>query len=378
MMRRAGEEDPRQSMSQSALDAANAYAAPQVAESGGDRLSLILGAAAMGMLAILVFNQLSGSRESASLDSLMQETRTELELARTQMAQAQQDAASARADADRARRAATANRQRPRPTPVTQARPSTERAQANLRAPALVVDNSRAGAAIPAAADGAEGAAAATVEGLTSSDIFAQRVTAGGQEPVRATVIDDPSRVAPQGTIIAGVLETAINSDLPGFARAVVSEDIRSLDNRTILIPRGSRLIGQYRSGLAIGESRAFVIWTRLLTPQGVSIELASPATDTLGRAGLPGKVDRHFFQRFGAAIVLSVIDAGSAVLLAENGADVVIGSSSQAQAIAAQSLSEQINIPPTVKVKQGKEIRIFLARDLYFPRIDPSQGLRP
>jgi type IV secretion system protein VirB10 len=191
-------------------------------------------------------------------------------------------------------------------------------------------------------------------------------------------MIEDMSRVVPQGTIVSGVLETAINSDLPGFARAIVSENIRSLDNRTVLIPRGSRLIGQYRSGLAIGESRAFVIWTRLLTPDGVSIELASPATDTLGRAGLDGKVNRHFFQRFGSAILLSVIDVGANALIYDNNSSIVIGSTSEAQAVAAQALSQQMNIPPTITVKQGTEIRIFLARDLYFPPVAEAGGLRP
>ena len=165
---------------------------------------------------------------------------------------------------------------------------------------------------------------------------------------------------------------------MPGFTRAIVSEDIRGLDNRSVLIPRGSRLIGQYRSGLAVGESRAFVIWTRLITPDGVSVELASPATDTLGRAGLPGKVNRHFFQRFGSAILLSVIDVGANALIYDNNSSIVIGSTSEAQAVAAQALSQQINIPPTIKVKQGTEIRIFLARDLYFPRLAKTQGLRP
>ena len=251
-------------------------------------------------------------------------------------------------------------------------------AQANLRSPALVVDNSRAGDGGGGEAGDPSGAVANAVSGLTASEAFAQRVGGAGPETVRATRIEDMSRVVPQGTIVSGVLETAINSDLPGFARAIVSENIRSLDNRTVLIPRGSRLIGQYRSGLAIGESRAFVIWTRLLTPEGVSIELASPATDTLGRAGLDGKVNRHFFQRFGSAILLSVIDVGANALIYDNNSSIVIGSTSEAQAVAAQALSQQMNIPPTITVKQGTEIRIFLARDLYFPSPAETGGLRP
>ncbi|MGQ4828530.1 TrbI/VirB10 family protein, partial [Enterococcus faecalis] len=79
------------------------------------------------------------------------------------------------------------------------------------------------------------------------------------------------------------------NSDLPGFVRAVVSRDVTGFDGNRVLIPAGSRLIGQYRSGLAAGQSRAFVIWTRMIRPDGVSVALGSPVTDTLGRAGLGG-----------------------------------------------------------------------------------------
>ncbi len=379
-MYRSGGHDPRQEMSDSALKEANAYAMPSVANDGGDRLGALVGFAALAMLGVFVFNQLSAGRQAASVEDMMSETRTQLTAAQSEAEAARREAAQARADARRAEARIAMNNtanQRQR----VNAEPDLTPSQSSLRSPALVIDNSR-----PREADadtaGAGASVAAAIEGLTASDVFANRVGSSGTETVRATRISDLSRTAPQGTIISGVLETAINSDLPGYARAVVSEDIRSLDNRTVLIPRGSRLIGQYRSGLAIGESRAFVIWSRLLTPDGISIELASPATDTLGRAGLPGKVNRHFFQRFGSAILLSVIDVGANALVYDNNSPIIIGSTSEAQAIAAQALSQQINIPPTVKVKQGTEIRIFLARDLYFPPLaggqGQDQGLRP
>ncbi|MBY0421704.1 MAG: type IV secretion system protein VirB10, partial [Parvularculaceae bacterium] len=186
------------------------------------------------------------------------------------------------------------------------------------------------------------------------------------------------SSVVLEGSMLKGVLETAINSDLPGYVRAVVSDNVRSFDGARVLIPRGSRLIGQYRSGLAIGESRAFVIWTRLVLPDGVSIRIGSPATDTLGRAGLSGRVDRHFLQRFGSAILLSVVGAGLdyAAMSAGDGANrVVVGSTSDAYAIAQAALQGNMNIPPTVKIDQGSPIRIFVARDLYFPDADPAAG---
>lgn len=376
-MYRDGNHDPRRDMSDSAFREAGAYATPRVAQDGGDRLSAIVGVAALAMLGVFVFNQLSAGRQTASVESMMDETRAQLAAAQADMEAARREAEQARAEARRAEARAAAGQNNAPRRPINAA-PETAPTQASLRSPALVIDNSSPRSTDMQTGEGTASALAASVDGLTASDVFANRIAASGAETVSATRISDPSRVAPQGTIIAGVLETAINSDLPGYARAIVSEDIRSLDNRNILIPRGSRLIGQYRSGLAIGESRAFVIWTRLLTPEGISIELASPATDTLGRAGLAGKVNRHFFQRFGSAILLSVIDVGASALVYDNNSAIVIGSTSEAQALAAQALSQQMNIPPTVKVKQGSEIRIFLARDLFFPDISEAQGLRP
>ncbi|MEX0646071.1 MAG: type IV secretion system protein VirB10 [Parvularculaceae bacterium] len=185
--------------------------------------------------------------------------------------------------------------------------------------------------------------------------------------------MEDLSSVVLEGAMIAGVLETAINSDLPGYVRAIVSDNVRSFDGTRVLIARGSRLVGQYRSGLAIGESRAFVIWTRLVLPDGVSVNLASPATDTLGRSGLSGKVDRHFVQRFGSAILLSVIGAGLDAAVDNSDNQVVIGSSSDAYSIAQAALQGNINIPPTIKIAQGSPVRIFVARDLYFPNAPKS-----
>ena len=109
--------------------------------------------------------------------------------------------------------------------------------------------------------------------------------------------MNNPAATVSQGTLIPAILETAINSDVPGYVRAVVSRDVMGFDGRRVLIPSGSRLIGQYRSGLAAGQSRAFIVWTRLTRPDGVTVSLGSPVTDPLGRAGLGGKVDSHLLK---------------------------------------------------------------------------------
>ena len=169
-----------------------------------------------------------------------------------------------------------------------------------------------------------------------------------------------------QGTIIPAVLETALNSDLPGYARALVSQDVRSFDGRHVLIPRGSRLIGEYKSALQTGQTRAFIIWTRVLRPDGLSVQLGSPVTDQLGQAGLAGKVDRHFMERYGSAMLLSVV-GGAASALGGGSNTLVIGTSTEATSAASVALQNQMKIPPTIRVPQGSPIQVFVARDLDF-----------
>jgi type IV secretory pathway VirB10-like protein len=235
------------------------------------------------------------------------------------------------------------------------------------RAPAVIVDLAAAPAATAAPlSNPALGSGQPTAGGGANEDDegFARRLGAESVGAARSSRIDRPDLTAPQGTIVPAVLETAISSDLPGFVRAVVSREVRAFDGRTVVIPRGSKLIGQYRSAVAAGQSRAFVVWTRLIRPDGVTIDLASPGADALGRGGLEGRTDQHFLQRFGAAILLSVISAGTS---RERGDTVVIGTAADAGRIAEIALQKQIDIPPTIKVAQGTPIRVFVARDLIF-----------
>lgn len=204
---------------------------------------------------------------------------------------------------------------------------------------------------------------------LSSNEAFLDRVSRVKPDTVGTDRLSSTDLVVPQGTVITGVLETAINSDLPGLVRAVVSRDVRGFDGTKVLIPRGSRLIGQYSNGVALGQSRAFVIWTRLLRSDGVSVQLGSAATDPLGTAGLSGKVNNHFLRRFGAATLLSVITSGLDFLVntAQRGGSVVVGSPTQATQLAGIALQREIDIPPTIKVAQGTPVRVFVAKDLDF-----------
>ncbi len=243
-----------------------------------------------------------------------------------------------------------------------------------LKAPALVVDFSPAGesgsaSAAPATGKNDTAKPADKANRLSGDEQFAERVGAAEPDQARATQLGDTARVVPQGAIVPAVLETALNSDLPGFARAVVSRDVRGFDGSSVLIPRGSRLIGQYKSGVAQGQSRAFVIWTRLIRPDGASIQIGSPAGDTLGRTGLQGSVDRHFIERFSNSVLLSVVDTGVASLFRRPNTQILIGSSQEATGLASSIVTPTV-IPPTIKVPQGSPVRVFVARDLDFSTV--------
>jgi type IV secretion system protein VirB10 len=186
-----------------------------------------------------------------------------------------------------------------------------------------------------------------------------------------------------QGEFIHAVLETAVNSDLPGMVRAEVTEPVYSYRGERILIPAGSRLIGQYASRQENGPAtqRVFIIWTRIITPLGVSILIDSPGTDSLGRSGMGADaINHYFFQIFGQAILFSVLGAGvSNVGVSEesqpNSADQFRQSVAESlQDSASKSLkSNTENISPTLHIYQGSSVVVFVSKDL-----DLSKALSP
>ena len=245
------------------------------------------------------------------------------------------------------------------------------------RQPILIVDFAQSGTSGPAPVGAPAQGTLPVDQGpqLSSSESFSARVSREDVAVAEAVQLPRLNRLVPQGSIIAAVMETALNSDLPGFARAIVQRDVLSFEGGDVLIPAGSRVIGQYESGVAQGASRVFIVWTRLIRPDGVTIALASPAVDELGRAGVAGKVNRHFLRRFGGSILLSVLSGGlnAATAAATRGSAVVVSSSSQASGLAEQA-SKDLDIPPTIKTPQGAAIRIFVARDLDFTRVGPTR----
>ncbi|WP_240309505.1 MULTISPECIES: TrbI/VirB10 family protein [Sphingomonas] len=256
----------------------------------------------------------------------------------------------------------------PQVTPIGPAPAAATSLAERLRSPTLLFDNSGQVVTAPGPASGPTEASAPGRIAIrpAGGDEFASRADASAIDTAVARRMVDPASTVSQGTLIPAVLETAINSDLPGYVRAVVSQDVRSFDGSRILIPRSSRLVGQYKSGLAAGQTRAYVLWSRLIRPDGVSVAIASPGTDEAGQSGLAGQVDGHFFKRFGSALLLSVVGAASAI--GTGGASLLIsGGGASAAGVAAQ---QNGSIAPTVRVSQGQPIRVFTARDLDFSQV--------
>lgn len=149
----------------------------------------------------------------------------------------------------------------------------------------------------------------------------------------------------------------------------VITRNIYSDNGKVLLIERGSTASGEYKSSLRQGMARIFVLWSRIKTPHGVVIDLDSPGTDQLGGAGVPGYVDTHFWERFGGALMLSLVDDVAAGLATNqnNNQFNFNNTSDAAQNMATEALKNTINIPPTLYKNQGEQVGIYIARDLDF-----------
>jgi type IV secretion system protein VirB10 len=175
-----------------------------------------------------------------------------------------------------------------------------------------------------------------------------------------------------KGTFIDCTLETAIDSTLPGMTACVTATDTFGADGKVVLLERGTKLIGETRGQVQQGAARVFVVWTEARTPSGIIVPLDSPGTDELGRAGLSGQVDHHFWDRFGAAILISTLDGAvqAAVQSSSRNSGTVIYSPAASEGIVTDILKGTVNIPPTVTKRNGDRIQVFVARDLDFSSV--------
>ncbi|WP_370033488.1 TrbI/VirB10 family protein [Qipengyuania mesophila] len=356
----ANDVDPRDETDAEVIDLAQRNAFPAVARPAGksDALGMVAGIAIVAGLGLVTLWSMNSARITPPEGVGGKQAPVEVAppvpaAAITPPAPAQVAAPAARPD--------------PAPQPVLAAQPQPGLSANPYANPTVVFDSGASPATLAIAEPGAVEAASAGSSGNSASD-FASRIGGVGGAPAQAKAMVNPATTVTQGTLIPAVLETAIDTNVPGYVRAVVSQDVRSFDGTKILVPRSSRLIGQYQSGLQNGQKRAYVIWTRLIRPDGASVNLASPAIGFDGTTGLAGKVSGNsFFKRFGSAMLLSVV--GGVGSLATGGAAGVLigGASSSAAATAAQQDGQR---GPTVRVRQGEPIRIFTARDLDFSSV--------
>ncbi|MCX7116927.1 MAG: hypothetical protein NTW94_03300 [Legionellales bacterium] len=194
---------------------------------------------------------------------------------------------------------------------------------------------------------------------------------------VSAKQLPHPALTVPAGEMIPATLETAINSELAGMARAITTRDVYALSGNKMLIPKGSTLVGQFNAAVTQGQNRIFVVWDRVQMTNGVIVTLNSPSADAIGRSGQAADtIDRHFFERFGSGVLLSVLGAYTATggvngqteynSMAQYRMNVAGGF----QQAANQTLQQDMQTKPTLQVNQGAQINVFVAHDLDFYRV--------
>lgn len=192
-----------------------------------------------------------------------------------------------------------------------------------------------------------------------------RQTSAIGQASARR--LPDRHLILTAGAAIPCLLQTAMDSATPGYVSCILPSDVYSESGSVVLMERGTRVLGEYQGGVQQGRNRLFVLWTRAVTPSGVTIGLASPAADALGRAGFDGTIDTHFWDRFGGALLLSLVDDG---VYAAGQADGDRDATRLPSEAAGVALQNTVEIPPTLRKSQGSEVSIFVARDLNFASV--------
>jgi len=191
---------------------------------------------------------------------------------------------------------------------------------------------------------------------------------------VTAGLLGNRSLILAQGAKIDCVGDTAFDSTQAGISTCTVTRNVYSDNGRVLLIERGSQINSEYRSNLAPGQTRVFVLSARIRTPHGVTVEIYSPAADALGRMGVGGYVNNHWGERIGAAMLLGMTQDAIGYLATRggnsSGSVVFENTQQQGNDMATRVLDSTINIPPTLTQNQGAEFTIIVARDLDFSTV--------
>lgn len=207
---------------------------------------------------------------------------------------------------------------------------------------------------------------------------------------VKTTRVDDRVHAINQGKLLTAILETAINTEIPGSVRAIVSRDVYGESGNDVLIPRGSRLYGSYSTKVTRGQGRVDISWTRLIRSDGVDLAIAFKASDQFGRSGIPGAVDNKYGSVITNSLLTSILAVGGAVAAQKAiggnnstsatttaGVTTVSGNASS-QAVAdvtktivntvSQIVGDSLNLTPVITVPQGTKITVVVNADMNLP----------
>lgn len=238
--------------------------------------------------------------------------------------------------------------------------------------------------------------ALATGTGPASVEAYAARMDAIGAEGDAGAQDDRPARGAAarplrrpdtlmvRGTLIRCVLETRIVTGIPGHTSCIVTEPVYSVNGRRLLLPKGAKVLGSYGADAA-ARSRVAVVWDRIVTPDGLDIDIGSPGVDPLGGAGHPGHYDAHWAQRIGSALLISMVGDGFKYAGAKHGPQQVgIASGTVVQSpyesdtartmqrMAHRVLEQGMGRAPTVTVNQGEIVSVHVVQDVDFSGVLP------
>jgi type IV secretion system protein VirB10 len=259
----------------------------------------------------------------------------------------------------------------PQPVPAPAATPYVGQPVPPPSAPASGASGAFGGQ--PDAAAGGSGGNAPAASATTVARDMVRTVT-----PVAvASRFADQDLMLPKGRQADCVLTTRVDDQLPGFTSCALLNDLYSDNGKTLLLERGSEFWGEYGQINQAGVSRIAANWVRIKTPDGVTVDLSSPGSDTLGGSGMPGHYNPRWPERIGAALLLSVMkDVMSAVIAnqSKGGASVVVSPGQNtiqgAGNIADQVIRETLRVRPNVTINEGTRIAIYVARDLDFRRV--------
>lgn len=228
------------------------------------------------------------------------------------------------------------------------------------------------------APQGSQAAGAQPLSGtLLSGNLLGGQLPSSTAPKAMAALLGNRSLTLPKGTSFTCALKTRIVTASSGLVGCMVQRNVYGDDGRVLLIERGSHLDGEYRvTTVRPGTVRIPVLWTRVRTPLGVTVNIDSPATGQLGESGIEGHVDNRWTERLGAAMLLSLIDDAVQIIASnqaeqsQGGTVVLSSTTSSTSKLAEKVLDSTINIPPLIYRNQGGIVAIHVARDVDFSSV--------